>query len=213
MARMLKVRPTKIELVKLQRRLSLSQRVKKILKDRLAILTKEFIETARRAIRARERMTEAVRRAARAAAVAEGVHGALALERALVASEGGVELEARTKNVAGARVPLLSVSLPERALPAYDMAETSSRVDEAALRGREALEAVVALAALERALQLLGMEIQRTKRIANALEYLLVPSLERTIRSLAMKFEERDREEKARLKHIKVLRTHAGVGP
>ena len=54
MARVLKVRPTKIELVRLQRRLQLSLRVKKILKDRLAILTTELIQAARRAITARQ---------------------------------------------------------------------------------------------------------------------------------------------------------------
>jgi V/A-type H+/Na+-transporting ATPase subunit D len=213
MARMLKVRPTKIELVKLERRLALSQRVKKILKDRLAILTSEFIATARRAIVARERMAGAVRRASTAAAVAGGFHGALALEKSLLASEGGVKVMAGTHNVAGARVPVLELETPARGLPVYDLAQTSSLVDDAAQAGREALGAIVALAALERTLELLGMEIQRTKRISNALEYLVVPSLERTIRSLSMKFEERDREEKARLKHIKVMRAHSGVGP
>ena len=58
---------------------------------------------------------------------------------------------------------------------------------------------------LQRGLELLGTEINRTKRITNALEYILIPSLQATIRFLAMKFEERDREEKARLKRVKAL--------
>jgi len=210
MARMLRVRPTKIELVKLQRRLALSKRVKKILKDRLAILTTEFIETARRAIVAREKLARIVARAVAAAGVAGGYHGAIALEPALLASAAEVRVTAASRNVAGARLPALALELPEAALPGYDLLRTSALVDEAAAAGREALSAIVALAELERALQILGAEIQRTKRISNALEYLVVPSLERTIRALSMKFEERDREEKSRLKHIKVLRAHAG---
>jgi len=51
----------------------------------------------------------------------------------------------------------------------------------------------------------LGMEINRTKRITNALEYIIIPSLQATINYLTMKFEERDREEKTRLKRVKVL--------
>ncbi len=43
------------------------------------------------------------------------------------------------------------------------------------------------------------------QRITNALEYIVIPSLQVTIRFLSMKFEERDREEKARLKRVKVL--------
>jgi V/A-type H+/Na+-transporting ATPase subunit D len=210
--RKLKVRPTKIELVKLKRRLALSQRVKKILKDRLAILTLEFIETARRAVAARKRMAKAVQRATRAAGVASGYHGAISFEKELAASETDVSVTAATNNVAGARLPSLQLNMPEAGLPAYDLVRSSSYVDDAADAGRKALPAIVALAGLERALEVLGAEIQRTKRIANALEYLVVPSLELTIRSLSMKFEERDREEKARLKHIKVLRENI-AGP
>ncbi|MFU8896891.1 MAG: V-type ATP synthase subunit D [Gammaproteobacteria bacterium] len=212
MARMLKVRPTKIELVKLERRLGLSRRVKKILKDRLAILTKAFIDTARQAIKARREMAETVQRAVRAAAVAEGYHGALALDGALAASEGEVRVQVGTRNVAGARIPALALSLPDAEMPPYDLARTSSMVDEAAEAGRAALPAIVRLAELERSLEVLGAEIQRTKRIANALEHRVVPSLERTINALRMKFEERDREEKSRLKHIKTMRS-PGVGP
>jgi V/A-type H+-transporting ATPase subunit D len=61
------------------------------------------------------------------------------------------------------------------------------------------------LAELRRALGLLGLEIKRTKRIANALEYILIPGLKATINYLTMKFEERDREEAARLKRVKML--------
>jgi len=39
MPELIKVRPTKVELVKLKRKLSLAQRVQKIVKDRLSILT------------------------------------------------------------------------------------------------------------------------------------------------------------------------------
>jgi len=52
---------------------------------------------------------------------------------------------------------------------------------------------------------LLGLEISKAKRITNALEYILIPGLELTIKYLTMKFEERDREEAARLKRVKLL--------
>jgi V/A-type H+/Na+-transporting ATPase subunit D len=205
----LKVRPTKIELVRLKRRLALSRRVQKILKDRLAILTMEFIETARSAIGARSRMGAAIDRAARAMAVADGYHGAIALDKELAASGTDVTIEGGSRNIAGTRIPLLKPHFPAHALPGYDLARTSSLVDEAALAGQEVLYAILELAQLERALELLGTEIQRTRRISNALEYLIIPGFERTIRSLSVKFEERDREEKVRLKHIKLHRLHA----
>jgi V/A-type H+/Na+-transporting ATPase subunit D len=154
-------------------------------------------------------MAAAVRRATTAAGVADGFHGRLQLGPALADSQGGATVRASTRNLAGARVPQLRLVLPERRLPPYDLVLSSSMVDDAADAGREALPAIIVLAELDRTLELLGMEIQRTKRISNALEYVVVPALERTIRALSMKFEERDREEKARLKHIKVLRSPA----
>lgn len=209
MARMLKVRPTKMELVKLKQRLGLSKRVRKILKDRLAILTMEFIKTARRAITLRREVGDAVERAHAAMGLADGFHGPVGLAPALSAAEVGVFVKLTSRNVAGARVPALDLELPAPGPPRYDAARTSSLVDDAAEAGRELLKAVVALAELQRSLEVIGAEIKRTKRISNALEYLVIPSLETTIRSLAMKFEERDREEKARLKRVKVLISRA----
>ncbi len=209
MAGMLKVRPTKMELVKLKRRLGLSRRVQKILKDRLAILTMEFIKTARRAVAVRCELSGAVADATAAMGLADGIHGPAALEPALFASETGAAVRATTRNVAGARVPSLDLRLPPFPPPPYDPRATSSFIDSAADAGRRLLQAAVTLAELQRALEITGAEIKRTKRISNALEYLVIPSLETTIRVLSMKFEERDREEKARLKRVKVLLSRA----
>lgn len=206
---MLKVRPTKIELVKLKRRLTLSRRVKKILADRLAILMKEFIGTARRAIDARRQMIRTQDRAIKAMGIARGFHGGIALDKQLAASGTDVAVGVSTKNVAGTRVPLIKLDLPEDPLPRYDLLQTSSLVDDAAAAAHETLSAIIDLAGLQRSLELIGAEIRRTKRISNALEYLVIPSLETTVRSLSMKFEERDREEKARLKHVKILLARA----
>ena len=87
----------------------------------------------------------------------------------------------------------------------YSLIDTSSWMDQTAEEAKKCLEAIVALAEFQSTLEILGREINRTKRIVNALEYLVIPNLETTIRFLYMKFEERDREEKARLKRVKVL--------
>jgi V/A-type H+-transporting ATPase subunit D len=87
----------------------------------------------------------------------------------------------------------------------YNLVDTSSWLDRTAQLSEESLKAIVELAELQRTFDLLAMEINRTKRITNALEYIIIPALQATISYLNMKFEERDREEKARLKRVKVL--------
>jgi V/A-type H+-transporting ATPase subunit D len=88
---------------------------------------------------------------------------------------------------------------------AYSMVDTSSLVDEAGRLFEECLKSVAGLAEAQRSLELLGMEINRSKRTANALEHIIIPGLRVTISYLKMKFEERDREEKGRLKRVKML--------
>jgi V/A-type H+-transporting ATPase subunit D len=202
----LKVRPTKIELIRLKRRLALSQRVERIVKDRLSILTMEFLQVARECAELRERLLEEFRQAYKALTITGGYHGRTPLERELVVTEGGVELQAGARNVAGVRMPLFE--LGEAKAPGargYGLQDTSAWLDQSANSAAKVLETLVELAEAERGLELLGMQIRRAKRIRNALEYVVIPSLQVTIKYLYMKFEEREREEKGRLKRVKVI--------
>jgi len=205
MAQIMKVRPTKIELVRLKRRLKLSSRVQKIVKDRLSILTMEFLQAARDTVKAKKHAIDAMNQAYKAMTIASGYHGYVALQKELVACEADITVAAGPRSVAGVRLPSLELNEPTGGLRGYNLTQTSSLVDSASDTSREALRAIIELAELQRGLELLGSEINRTKRITNALEYILIPSLQATIRFLAMKFEERDREEKARLKRVKAL--------
>jgi len=202
---LIKVRPTKIELVKLKRRLSLAQRVQKIVKDRLSILTMEFLQAARDTVQAKKKLVDDLSQAYKALSIATGYHGYLALEKELVATESEVKVTAGLRNIAGVRIPSLELRENVRSMRGYNLIDTSSWLDHAAELSEKSLEAAVELAELQRGLELMGMEINRTKRITNALEYMIIPSLQATINYLTMKFEERDREEKARLKRVKVL--------
>jgi V/A-type H+/Na+-transporting ATPase subunit D len=205
MAELLKVRPTKIELVKLKRRLSLAQRVQKIVKDRLSILTMEFLQTARDAAEARRKLLADLSKLYRAVSIASGYHGYIALDKELRATEADLKITAGARNVAGVRIPSLELVATGGQIRGYSLVDTSSWLDHAAQLSEESLRAIAELAELQRSFELLAAEINRTKRISNALEYIVIPSLQVTINYLNMKFEERDREEKARLKRVKVL--------
>lgn len=202
---LIRVRPTKIELVKLKRRLSLAERVQKILKDRLSILTMEFLQATRETVEARRQLVDVLSEAYKALSIATGYHGYIALEKELIATEADLKLTAGLRNIAGVRIPSLELMSNEKSMRGYDLVDTSSWLDHAAQLFEKCLEAIIELAELQRGLELLGMEIKRTKRITNALEYVVIPALQVTISYLHMKFEERDREEKVRLKRVKIL--------
>ncbi len=205
MPELIRVRPTKIELVKLKRRLSLAQRVQKIVKDRLSILTMEFLQTARDTVEAKRKLLDETSKLYKALSVAAGYHGYMAMGKELSATEADLKVTAGSRNIAGVRIPSFELLGSGKPMRGYNLVDTSSWLDRAAQLSEECLKAIVELAELQRGFELLAAEINRTKRITNALEYLVIPGLQATIRYLNMKFEERDREEKARLKRVKVL--------
>lgn len=204
---LIRVRPTKIELVKLKRRLALAQRVQKIVKDRLSILTMEFLQTARDTVEAKKKVLDELSKLYKALSIAAGYHGYIALEKELIATEADLKVIAGLRNVAGVRIPSFELmnDSDKAKIKGYSLADTSSWLDNTAQLSEDCLRAIVELAELQRSFELLAMEISRTKRITNALEYVVIPGLQTTINYLNMKFEERDREEKARLKRVKVL--------
>jgi V/A-type H+-transporting ATPase subunit D len=118
-----------------------------------------------------------------------------------------LKVTAGSRNIAGVRIPSFELTdSPDKVgMKGYNLVDTSSWLDRAAQQSEECFRAIVQLAELQRSFELLAMEINRTKRITNALEYIVIPALQATIGYLNMKFEERDREEKARLKRVKVL--------
>jgi V/A-type H+-transporting ATPase subunit D len=205
MPELIKVRPTKIELIRLKRRLALAQRVQKIVKDRLSILTMEFLQTARDTVEAKRKLLDELAKLYKALSIAAGYHGYIAMEKELIATESDLKVTTGSRNIAGVRTPSFELMNNVKPMKGYNLVDTSSWLDQAAQLSEECLKAIVELAELQRNFELLAMEIKRTKRITNALEYVVIPGLQTTINYLNMKFEERDREEKARLKRVKVL--------
>ena len=153
MAQIMKVRPTKIELVRLKRRLKLSSRVQKIVKDRLSILTMEFLQAARDTVKAKQHAIDAMNQAYKAMTIASGYHGYVALQKELVACEADITVAAGPRSVAGVRLPSLELNEPTGGLRGYNLTQTSSLVDSASDTSREALRAIIELAELQRGLE------------------------------------------------------------
>jgi V/A-type H+-transporting ATPase subunit D len=61
------------------------------------------------------------------------------------------------------------------------------------------------LAGVEKSIEMLADEIEKTRRRVNALEYVLVPNLEETIRYINMKLAEMERSNLTRLMKIKSM--------
>jgi V/A-type H+-transporting ATPase subunit D len=87
----------------------------------------------------------------------------------------------------------------------YGLASTPAALDEAVARYRALLGRLVLLAQEENTLKMLADEIEKTRRRVNALEYVLIPQLEETIRYITMKLDEFERANLTRLMKIKEM--------
>lgn len=198
---MLKIsRPTKIELIRLRRRLVLARRLHRILRDRLTLLLQEFYIALRRAFELRRRINELFAEVYASYYAALRIHGheLLDLTSRFTASE--LRVVAGTRNTVGVSVPMLELREVPRSSPLVPVEAYSVQ-----LRRGELLELLISLAEYERTLVLIGNEISRTRRKVTMLEKILIPRIMRTIAYLKMKFDEMEREEKIRMMRIKAV--------
>ena len=85
------------------------------------------------------------------------------------------------------------------------MADTSAQLDNAITTIANALPNLIRLAETEKTCILLADEIQKTRRRVNALEYVMIPQFEDTIRYITMKLEENERSALTRLMKVKSM--------
>lgn len=202
MPQLLRVRPTKIELIRLRRRLKTAKRLHKVLKDRLIILSQELIDTVKEAADLRERIHKKLIQCLTRYIDAAASSTAAEIEEYATSRYEEASVVLGTRAVAGIRVPVAELERVERRIAAERF---SAALIKAGACFDEIMEDVLRLGELEASIALMGKEVSRVKRRVNALENILIPRMEATIRYLRMKFEEREREDKMRLKKVKEL--------
>jgi len=116
-----------------------------------------------------------------------------------------VGLEFVTKNIMGVSVPILKIGDVVRRINerGYGFLSTTAKLDDAAKGFEESLLLIVKLAEVEESLRRIALEVEKTRRRVNALEYIVIPRLNATIKYIEMRMEEIEREGFLRLKKIK----------
>ncbi len=107
----------------------------------------------------------------------------------------------------GVPVPLIEAESFRRSANerGYAFVSSSTKVDLAAGKFEEVLDLAVRLAEVEETLKRLGREIEVTKRRVNALEYIIIPRMEATVKFIKQRLDEMERENFFRLKRVKAL--------
>ena len=205
----IRANPNRMQLLRLRRRLTLAKRGHKLLKDKQEELMRRFLGLVHEARDLRAEVEEALARAYRAFVSARLEMDGSALDAALAFSRRTVSLQAEREQVMNLKVPRFSVEFPEEGELGYGLADTTPELDRAMSLYAELLPKLMKVAEMEKAIQLLAAELEKTRRRVNALEHILVPSLEETIRFISDRLSELERANATRLMKVKdIVREH-----
>lgn len=128
--------------------------------------------------------------------------GPLRLEGIAVNTPPMTEADVNVRRIVDVDIP--SIKLSEREIGmTYGFADSNIAVDRASRRMRRVLPSIFRAAEYENAIFRLAKELEKTQRLLNALEYMIIPRYESSIRYIQATLEEREREEFSRLKHVK----------
>ena len=200
------INPTRMELTRLKGRLKTAVRGHKLLKDKRDEMMKQFLDIVRRNRALRKKVEEGLQRANAAITVASAVMGPEILEQALLYPKAGVELDVSYRNIMSVNVPAYDFRTTGgdgSEIYPYGFAQTSGELDAALEALNSVFRDMLELAEVEKSMQLLAQEIEKTRRRVNALEYVMIPETQRNIRYISMKLDENERGNTTRLMKVK----------
>jgi V/A-type H+-transporting ATPase subunit D len=198
-----------MQLLRLRRRLTLARRGHKLLKDKQEELMRRFLGMVHDARDLRTKVESDLALAHTAFISARFEMTGSAMEAALAFSQCKATLAADREQVMNLKVPRFKVDIPEDAERGYGYSETTADLDRALSMYGELLTRMTSLAEVEKSIQLIAAELEKTRRRVNALEHILIPSLEETIRFISDRLSEMERATATRLMKIKdIVREH-----
>jgi len=200
----IRVNPTRMELNRLRGRLQMAVRGHKLLKDKRDELMRQFLELIKENKRIREELEEQLSHSFANFLLASAVMSRETLEEALMYPTADLTVEVETENIMSVRVPKINVVEKEvQDTAPYGFATTSGELDSSIATLTRVMKKLIELAALEKKVHFLADEIDKTRRRVNALEHVMIPELEDTIRYIRMKLDEDERSTLTRLMKIK----------
>ena len=195
-----------MNLTTLKKRLKTATRGHKLMKDKRDELMKEFLELARENGRLRQEVEGKLTGMYQNFSIASAVMSQEVMEESLMIPKQGVILDVGNKNIMSVNVPVFSFETtandPADIYP-YGYASTSGELDNAIGGLTEIFPLLLELAAKEKEVQLIAAELEKTRRRVNALEYVMIPQLQVTIKYIQMKLDENERGNQTRLMKVK----------
>lgn len=204
----LHVNPNRMELLRLRKRLMLARRGHKLLQDKLEAMMRKFLALLRDIDKAKIDFEERMQSIIRDLLYSRIICSKDVFEQTLLKVESRIAINISIARIMNVKAP--SFNVQELMIDKhYDFFRTSAQMDLAVAKAPDYVRSLLRLAQLLKTADILSYEIERTRRRVNALEYILIPLIEETIRYINQKLSEFERGNLVRLMRVKeVVRSH-----
>jgi V/A-type H+-transporting ATPase subunit D len=202
------VNATRMELLRLKKRLNLARRGHKLLKDKRDELMRQLLAVIDEVKALRLSIEKQFQSILERFVLAKASLGPHQADQELLLPSKKISVSASMRNIINVSVPVYAREVSGDIIP-YGYINTSGEMDIALNDFEKFLDDLLGLAEKEKSVQLLAVEMEETRRRVNALEYKLIPSITETIKFITMKLEENERSNTVRLMKVKdIVRSH-----
>ncbi len=203
----LNVNLTRIESINMKKSLKTAQKGHKLLKDKLDELIKQLLKLVQENQKIRKKTDEMLKNAYQNFMLAKAVIGEENIEEALIIPKQSVSIEIGETNIMSVKIPQFKFNKKEENEDniLYGFAYTTSELDKSIESFSEVSESLLELAQNEKAIELISLEIEKTRRRVNAIENVTIPNYIDTIKYIQLKLSEEERASTSRLMKIKEM--------
>jgi len=197
------VAATKMELLKYKRSSQIAIMVQKILDDKRKVLLKNIEEMITEANKARGGIWEPLQDVYKSVNNAYLSLGTSTVDSVAQSTPAVMEVDTKIRRIVDVSIPTLNVTEKDTKSMPYGFADTNSSIDRAAKQIKALLPKICKAAEYENSIFALAKALEKTQKLLNALENVIIPQYRLRIKFILSTLEEREREEFARLKKVK----------
>jgi len=196
------ISPTKSNLASTRNSLQLAREGYELLDKKRNVLIQEMMKRIDEARKIQSRINEYFYEAYQALQVVDITQGIKTVEEIATGIEFIEDVKIRSYSVMGVEIPEVE-KVSEEITPRYSFFRTNMALDRAFKNFKRVVSLITQLAEIETSVYRLATSIKKTQKRANALDNILIPRYENTVKFIQDTLEEKEREDFYRVKMLK----------
>jgi V/A-type H+-transporting ATPase subunit D len=205
---MSEISPTRMNLLLKKKQVQVAIAGAQLLKNKKDALLAEFMKTIPILLKEKKKIEQDVERAIKTLLITFGIDGEEEVRSASFSSKKEYFVKVSEKKLWGVKFPEVESSdgVKNIILRGFNPLSITSRIDDTAESFEKLVDDIVKGVPIEIKMKRIGEEIKKTTRRVNALEQKIIPEINQQITYIRRVLEDREREDKFRLKRLKAKR-------